>query len=129
MKKIIWILVIVILGLLIGYLYVFHKPHRDYIGEEAAYKVEAPALVQSYQNDKKAADTKYLDKVIDVKGNITEMDNQHLKLNDKIYCTLDSATATPQLQVGDMVTMKGRVVGFDDLFGEVRLDNCVVQGQ
>lgn len=124
MKKLIWILVILMIGAVAAYFYVFHKPHRDVAGEEAAYVITDDELVQQYLDDEKAANSLYLDQVVAVKGEITEVDGTHIKLSNGVYANLLNDVETASLQTGEMVVLKGRVVGFDALFEEVRLDQC-----
>ncbi len=126
MKKLLWILIIVIIGGVAAYFYVFHKPHRDVAGEDASYELKANELVSQYQNDQVAADNLYLDQVVAVRGKAVEVEKDHIKLENGVYGTLLKTDALPDVQVGDEVVIKGRIVGYDDLFGEVRLDNVQV---
>ncbi len=129
MKKLIWISIIVLGMAFLGYLYVFHKPHRDVAGEAASQTLAASTLVDQFNNDRSLADSLYLDQVIAVKGKLAKIDGDAINLEEGIYAKLDSNATMPNLKPGDSISIKGRVIGFDDLFGEVRLDFASVDDQ
>ena len=124
-KGIIIILVIAVLGGIGAYFYVFHKPHRDPTSETAAYQIMAVELSQEFVDNEAAATEKYLDKVIEVTGTALEVDGSTIILDNVVSCNGSSAEAFNGVQAGDELKVKGRVIGFDELFGEVKLDNCV----
>ncbi|MGB0177051.1 MAG: OB-fold protein, partial [Owenweeksia sp.] len=101
--------------------YLWFKPHRDIEGEAAKYELTAAELGYAYGLGQDGANEIYLDQVVVVSGVIGEVDDVHIKLQDDIFCKGDFSKAG--LSSGDKVSIKGRVVGYDDLFQEVRLDN------
>jgi len=124
MRKLIWILLaIVIVGAAI-YFYVFHKPHRDLAGEEAAASLSAEELHTAFTSNASEAQVSYLDKVVEVEGQFTELSDSIAVLYPGIACTMIKPENLPQ--TGTEVSVKGRVVGYDDLFEEVKLDYCTV---
>ncbi len=126
MKKLALIL-LVICGLAIaGYLYVFHKPHRDIVGEEASLQLTAGSLVDQYSSDQQLANAEYLDEVLQVSGTVSEVGKDYIKLAEGVYANLSQAHSAEAVAEGDNISLKGRVVGFDELFKEVRLDNCIL---
>ena len=127
MKKI--ILIVLILGLLGGigaYFYVFHKPHRDLANEEAALTEQANILTDKFREDAKSANSVYLDQVVEVRGVASEVHPDHVLLEGGVYCTLSEDAQNPEVSQGSEITVKGRVVGYDDLFEEVKMDFCQV---
>lgn len=123
-KALIIIAVIVVLGGVGAYFYVFHKPHRNVAEEEASLTETATTLVESFNSDAESAKAKFLDKVVQVEGVVSEIDAENLVLESGVVCGMDDPSSLEGLQEGDMVTVKGRVVTYDDLFGEVRMDFC-----
>jgi tRNA_anti-like len=135
-KKILkWGLIIVIGGLLIGggiTLYMFNQPHRDVQATTADYKMNANQLVNEYLANAEASNEKYLDeegesKIIEVTGTISEISvdlNNNtvilLKTNgDKagVSCTLLKTTDSGNINLGDVVTIKGVIragAGYDE---------------
>ncbi len=125
-KTILIIIVIVVLGGIGAYFYVFHKPHRDLKNEEASITEQANVVVDKYKEDVNTANTVYLDQVIEVKGVAAEVHPDHIILESGINCSLAEEAQNPEIMAGDEVTVKGRVMGYDDLFEEVRMDFCKV---
>lgn len=106
--------------------YMWNKPHRDVQAEEASVELSAQALVEAYTKDQQQANTLYIDKVVAIKGIITEVDENHLTLEPGVYCTMQEGFNGAGLTAGHKVLVKGRVVSFDELFGEVRIDNAAI---
>ena len=68
------------------------------------------------------ANTKYLEKAVAVKGIVAEVNNNVITLDNGIVCTLQ--TTNTAIKKDQVVTIKGRVLGYDDLMGEIKLDQC-----
>ena len=125
-KKIIFIalfIVVVIAGI---YLYIMKAGARDIKTEKADFEVTTAAFAKEFDTNNAVATKKYLNKAITVSGTITEINAkenlvildttticQFLKLNDN-------------LKNGTIINIKGRFTGFDDLMGELKLDQCVI---
>lgn len=126
MKKLLILLGFTMVGAVLVYLYIFHKPHRDILGEEASHEISSNRLMKFYEQSPDSANAVYLDQVLLVEGEVVEIDNIsfNMTMAPGIYCHFHSESDISTMQAGDLVKVKGRVVGFDDLFGEVRMDNC-----
>ena len=135
MKKrtILWIGIPLLLLLAFAWAYhLYVKPHQSAAGETADFSIDADSLYSQYQANEHAADQKYLGKVIEVSGKLTEI--QH---NGKaevwilsqqsggggINCQLFAGVkADPEPKPGDIVTVKGRCTGY---LMDVNLVDCV----
>lgn len=107
----------------LGYLYIFHKPHRDYYAEDAVYSLTSQELLSDFQDDEKNSNKKYLNKIIQVTGMVTsEESNNDIIINNSIYCAFDSVNVL----IGDQLIIKGRCTGYDDLFLQVVLEKCMI---
>ncbi|MFP9097461.1 OB-fold protein [Flavobacterium sp. RHBU_24] len=104
-----------------GYLY---KGTRDVNSEEAAYTITADSLTADYQAAQQTADAKYLNKTIVVSGIVTTVADSVVTLNDRVFCGFEKKMNEPE---GKEVTIKGRCIGYDELFGEVKLDQCTLK--
>lgn len=127
MKKV--ILIVLVLGVVGGigaYFYVFHKPHRDLANEEAAITEQANILADKFREDAQSANASYLDQVVEVRGVASEVHPDHVLLEGGVYCTLSEDAQNSEVEAGGEITVKGRVVGYDDLFEEVKMDFCQV---
>jgi hypothetical protein len=139
MKKIIFISLITIVLLIGGAVYyVFNKPHRNAAGEDAVFTLPAEQLFKEYESNDSLASKKYLDKVIEVKGMITNMQIDQkggivLMLDEKegmagIACSIDegSKEKAKSLKTGQTIILKGICTGGDAMFG-VTLNKCEVK--
>jgi hypothetical protein len=114
-------LVTIVLGVL-GYFYVFQE-HRDIQSETAEYTTTATLLHSDFTNDSELATLKYLNKTIEVKGLISQSDSLTFTLNNGVFFALSEKKMLP---VGTEVSVKGRCIGFDDLLGEVKIDQAYI---
>lgn len=117
------ILIIVLAGAYIWYGYLY-KGARNVTGEDAAYTLTAESLTADYQAGQQTADAKYLNKTIAVSGVVTTVADSVVTLNDKVFCGFEKKMDEPE---GKEVTIKGRCIGYDELFGEVKLDQCTLK--
>ena len=115
--------VILIAGIA-GYNYIMNFGARDLNTETAAFSVTSTSISKEFASDIESANKKYLEKAVAVSGKITAIKNQEIILNDNVVCNLKSNEKS--LQINQNVTLKGRIVGYDDLMGEVKLDQCVI---
>jgi hypothetical protein len=127
-------LLIIALILLIGggavAYFMWNKPHRN-VENEKGIEVTAPQLVKEYQQNEAEANKKYLDKAIQVQGNISEVkSNQDGKTTvmlssedafTSVFCTLKEPASN--ITTGSLVTIKGICSG---MLSDVRLREAVV---
>lgn len=123
-KGILVVLVLVILGGLGAYFYVFNKPHRDPSSETASYSLKATELANEFSANQEAANQKYVDKVVEVSGTVMEITDTYIIMDNVLNCSLVEGEDVSGIQAGDEITVKGRVIAFDDLLEEVKMDNC-----
>jgi hypothetical protein len=126
------------LCLLILFAWGYHwytKPHQSAAGATTVLTIEADSLYRQYQADEHGADQKYLGKVIEVKGKISEIQRSGQSeiwiLSGQpggggINCQLfpGDKGSSRQAKPGDRVTIKGRCTGF---LMDVNLADCVPQ--
>lgn len=124
MRKVIFIiLTIVILGAIGGYFYLY-KDHRNIEQEEASVRITSKDLVTEFSNSQDSANLKYLNQVIEIQGKVTEVSDSTLVLDSLVFCSFDKKIDSG-IQ-GKEISVKGRCIGFDELFGEVKFDQCNV---
>lgn len=121
-KIIIAILILSIIGGFFGYK-IYNKPHVNVAKTSSDITINASDLLNDFSTDEASANTKYLDKIVEVKGEISSLKIEDgkgiisLKTNDdfgSVRCTL-SETATQKmntLKEGDQVTVKGICTGY-----------------
>ncbi len=136
MKK--WIkilLILAVIGVVVGaggVYYAFNMPHRDVENEKPALVTTAPALYGAFSLDEAVAFKKYNNKVVQVSGKIVELTgniyHMNITLNDvmePVSIVIDSLSIVKnmpfakRLKLGDMVTVKGQLDGYDMIMGVV----------
>lgn len=120
--------VVVLLGLgalVYGYYGYLYKDARNISEEEAAHTLAANTLAGDYAANAQEADAKYLNKTLEIQGKVTEVRDSVMILDGAVFCGLDSLTNNNQLN--KTITIKGRCIGYDELFGEVKLDQCTLK--
>lgn len=124
-KKILWVLVLctVIIGS-VFYFYVY-KEHRDIGREEASFSISVDELHKQFQTNDSLANVSYADQTIIITGLVTYVDtaNDAVILNEKLFLTFNT-TEVLTLQLKQLVKIKGRFVGYDDLMEELKMDQC-----
>lgn len=104
-----------------GYYYVMHAGARDVASEEAAFTLSSKQLTDAFATDAAKSTSLYLNKTIQVTGPVSSVKKKEVVLDGTIICNFTVATTTTQ---GESITVKGRLLGYDDLLGEIKLDNC-----
>ena len=129
MKK--WTIVLILIFVLIaGYLlysYVYQS-HRDIASEKGVFTVTVDVIYQEFKTDEQKANVKYLDKTIDVYGKISSIDSEEntIVLDDKMFAVFKDKMPA-NLKVASEIKIKGRFIGYDDLLGELKMDQCVME--
>lgn len=102
--------------------YVYNVGRRDIQSEETAFEVSSDAILNDFISNPTTSNKKYLEKTITVSGIITSVKGEEVILDNSVNCNL--LNASKSIKKNQKVTIKGRVVGYDDLLGEVKLDQC-----
>ena len=107
---------------------VWNKPHKNYSNTKPNITIDSSNFINEFKTNSTLATEKYLNQIILVNGNVTDKLTKSVVLNNGIVCTLDSSSlkALRPIQINNEVSIKGRFVGFDDLFEEIRLDHCFI---
>lgn len=109
---------------ILGYNYVMHGGARDVSSEETVFTTTAKNITNEFINTTEKSNKKYLEKAVAISGKITNISKLEVILDNTVICNLKESNAT--IKQNKEVTIKGRIVGFDDLMGEVKLDQCQI---
>ena len=138
-----FIYIILILGIgggIYGYLE-FNRTATSTENLRSEFNINVADLVAAYLQDETTANEKYLGKIISATGTVQFIEES---VNGGITIILASADGSATInglvekgkeatfkdfQPGNEITLRGSVSGFDDLFGEVKLANCVLLGE
>ncbi len=107
---------------LAGFNYAMYGGARNLSHEETAFAVSSKSILNEFVTNIDGANKKYLEKAIAIKGKITKITGTEVILDNSIICNLKDLDGS--IHKDQMITLKGRVVGFDDLMGELKLDQC-----
>jgi len=125
-KKRILVFIILFIGLgYFSYNYIMYGGARDIQKEEAAYRVTSKMIIEEFSKDTNVATKKYIDKSIEIKGVVTSVNDSLITIDQSVLCKMKEINKSLSV-VGKSVSVKGRVIGFDDLMEEIKLDECVI---
>ncbi|WP_299120839.1 hypothetical protein [uncultured Winogradskyella sp.] len=123
LKKIIIFGVIIIL-VIVGYNYVY-QDHRNIENEKAEFSLKSSEIATKFLENSTEAEKLFLNKTIEISGTISEINSNDLTIDDKVFCQfLNDMKET--IEVNSKVKVKGRVIGYDDLLEQVKLDQCAI---
>lgn len=107
------------------YKYVYQQ-HRDISSEKASYSISVDQLKNEFSQNESNANKKYLDKTIDIYGEVTAMDlaNKQIVIDSSLTTTFSDAISN--VKEKQKITVKGRFIGYNDLLEEFELDQCVL---
>lgn len=112
-------LVFLSIGFWSAYQYVFSAPLTT--NEIAAeYQGSAEDFKQLLQSDYE----KWNNTIVQISGTITKINEEGILLNHDVYCQFEDK----QINVieDDVITLKGRVIGYDELLEETKLNQCII---
>ncbi len=125
-KKGLIIAVIILVAIAVVGYNIIYKDHRDIKTEEAEFTLTASQLSSEFSENESRATAKYADKTIVVSGLVTgfDKDSGTLMVDDILSATLlDKKIDIPEKKP---ITIKGRFVGYDDLLGELKMDQVTL---
>lgn len=122
-KIIVTVLAITVFGVF-GYCYVWYGGARNVSSEDAVFNVSSKSIIAEFDSDIEKSNSKYLEKAIAVKGIVSKINQKQVIIDNTIVCDLKESDSS--IKKDQQVILKGRVVGYDDLMGEIKLDECSV---
>lgn len=98
---------------------------KDFKTEQAAFTISADALSAEFKTNMTAANEKYINKAVLLKGKITDIQSPIISIGN-IACTMDSTQLEKlsTLKVGDEVKVQGQFVGYNELLEELDFSQC-----
>ena len=119
---------VLVLVLVVGFFsaryYAYHGGKRDVQSEQAAFTMKTKDILAEFTANEADANKKYLEKPVSITGVITSVNEKEVIIDEVVVCGFTTADVT--LKVGQSVSVKGRVIGYDDLMGGVNMDQCSI---
>ena len=104
---------------------VLYKDARDIKSEKSILTITAENLEKEYTADPAKGDSKYLNKTIEVEGKVSEITDSTMVIDSKVFCKMNEKVKKDL--INKHINIKGRCIGFDDLFSVVKFDQCSIQ--
>ncbi len=90
-------------------------------------KVDVTVSAEEFLSEVQKDFAVYEDKIVVLTGTISSLDGNSIILNDQIYCQFKDDLSSLTFEKNQKITIKGHVLGYDDLLEEVKLDECIIQ--
>lgn len=110
---------LVVALLTVGVYFYAYRGHRNITNEGAAFADTALAIKDSIAQNNEA----FFNQTLKVSGFVTSVEDNTLTLNDALVAQFESS---PKVTIDQQLTLKGRCIGYDDLFQVVVLDQSII---
>ncbi len=117
--------ILLLLSLIAVYVFFLSGKHRVIADEDATIVLKSEELYAPFKNNHSTLTANYIDQVAQVSGLITSISKNTIELDNIIQVDLNNDLKT-NLEKGKIITIKGRCVGYDDLFDVVKIDQAIV---
>ncbi|MFD2940197.1 OB-fold protein [Flavobacterium notoginsengisoli] len=104
---------------------VVFKEARNIASEAPDFSVTAKKLLEDYNADPRKANSLYLNKTIEITGKATKETDSVIVLENSVFCLFKEKLNTKMID--KKTTIKGKCIGYDELFLEVKIDQCTVK--
>lgn len=108
----------------LGYKYLMTSGERNLDSEKTKFVVTSKSILSEFSSNIELANKKYLEKAVAISGVVTSVKNHEVIIDNIIICNLAEIDKT--IKADQNVSIKGRIVGFDDLMGELKMDKCIL---
>lgn len=122
MKKLVIIIGVIVILLVGGYLYLY-QDHRDVAATSASISLTTQELTAIFTDDDLNNDQLVLDQVIEIKGIVTSVNDLEIIVDEVVFIEFLKPV---NLTEGSEQKIKGRCLGFDDLLGEIKIDQAII---
>jgi hypothetical protein len=123
---IVTLLVLASAGIYFYYGFLF-KEARNIASELPSLRTSATNLTNDYNSNQEKSDSLYLNKTIEVTGKVTKETDSVVVIDNTVFCLFIQKKKNKLLY--SQVTVKGKCIGYDELFQEVKLDQCIINKQ
>jgi len=121
------------LSAILAALYFYNLKHTDMSKATPDYVISALSLQKEFEDNETAASLKYINKILEITGNISEVkpsENNTVSISmitgsdlSSVICTFSAMGDPSKLNVGDEITIRGECSGF---LMDVLMNNCAL---
>ncbi|MCT4663647.1 MAG: hypothetical protein N4A45_00270 [Flavobacteriales bacterium] len=118
-----FLLVFCILGFIagfFGYRYIY-KDHDTIQELSTEYSGTAKELLNKVSENPE----NWNNKIVEISGLVTKVNATSITINSSVFCQLDPSNSKT-INQQDKAKIKGRIIGFDDLLMELKMDQTIV---
>ena len=119
-RKLLYIVIVIIIVSYFSYNYIY-QDHRDIKTETAKVDITAKELLEMFKEDESPG---VLNSTVQVFGIISELDSHSIMIDGSVHCSFDEEVQGVNLN--DRIKIKGRCIGYDDLFDIVKIDQSTI---
>lgn len=123
--KILIFLLVISFGPYYIYQNILYKDARNIANEKSILTITAENLEKEYAENPSQADSKYLNKTIEIEGIVSEVTDSTMVIDKKVFCKMNKKVK--KTLINKQINIKGRCIGYDDLFELVKFDQCSIQ--
>ena len=120
-----WVLIAIVLIGIVGYNYLY-KEHRDIESEDARFSLTAQEIHSEFNRDLVVSQNKYSNETIEISGFVSEINETEITIDDMVFCQFSEQINQEEIPLYSKITIKGRFIGYDDLLGQIKLDQCIL---
>ena len=101
---------------------IIYKPHIDLHDRPVKFTGTATELIANVRSNV----TAWQDEAVQLTGEVTSIEEAGFTLDSVVYCQVGGALPLEQIRLNTTILIKARVIGYDDLLEEVKLDQTVL---
>lgn len=121
--------VLIIAVILIGLGFIIYKnatkPPKLISDEAISLEVDATQFYKDFLENPTDYNEKFINKAIRITGKVTSFQDSIIVLNNKIVCMINKIPS--DLEEEKFIKIKGRYIGYDDLFDNLKLNECILE--
>ena len=103
----------------------YARPAADRSREGSVVSISADQMHDRFVQGESTQTAAWMNEVVQVTGVVRSLQGNTVILTPGVVCAMEAPVKPSDWKTSAEVTIKGRVLGFDDLFNEVQLDFCV----
>jgi hypothetical protein len=122
LKILLLFIIVIVVGFISMRLYINYGGKRNIQTEETAFTVSSKAITNEFISNLDDSNKKYLDKPVVISGTVTSINENEVIIDEVVNCNFLNVDSS--IKNNQKIVVKGRVIGYDDLLGELKLDQC-----
>ncbi len=122
LKILLLFIIVIVVGFISMRLYINYGGKRNIQTEETAFTVSSKAITNEFISNLDASNKKYLEKPVAISGTVTSINENEVIIDEVVNCNFLNVDSS--IKNNQKIVVKGRVIGYDDLLGELKLDQC-----